>query len=217
MDLRTSLWYDDKEATGDNSLQSPGWSETMWRPSSCVDALNIGCDIRLGNLTLDRQWDCSVEISLDATRVTATNPRGRGSTWTTDSLLPQYGGGGVFAAQFDSNWIRSIYHIDTYLGVQKLVLNITFCGDWAGVPVIYHDRYASSGTVGVCHGNNVIEAGNPQYGDAYCELNYIKVYSLEGASLLSSSSQNYLSPSSGISTGAALTSATSTAVASATA
>ncbi|KZP14363.1 hypothetical protein FIBSPDRAFT_896619 [Athelia psychrophila] len=85
--LHTSLWYDDKEATGDNSLQCPGWSETMWRPSSCVNALNIGCDIRLGNLTLDRQWDCSVEIGLDATRVVRAKHHVRFTSFVTHSGL----------------------------------------------------------------------------------------------------------------------------------
>ncbi|KZP14448.1 glycoside hydrolase family 16 protein [Athelia psychrophila] len=158
-----------------------------------------------------------------------------GEAWlsiqTTDSLLPQYGaiehkqeearsprsltqtGYANLQASESANssilhtcaaYPGSIGHIDTYFDAQKLVLNISLCSDCCG-------------HVFVEYGNNVIEAGNPQYGDAYFELNYIKVYSLEGASLLSSSSHNYLSPSSAISTGAALTSAPSTVVASATA
>lgn len=46
------------------------------------------------------------------------------------------------------------------------------------------------------YGNNVIGPGSPQYDDAYFELNYIKGYTLDGVSLLSSSSLNYSSPSS---------------------
>ncbi|KZP05379.1 glycoside hydrolase family 16 protein [Athelia psychrophila] len=107
--------------------------------------------------------------------------------------------------------------IGTYFGAQKLVLDITLCGDWAGVPAIYNETCASAGTAGICYGNNVIGAGSPQYDDAYFELNYIKGYTLDSVSLLSSSSQNYSSPSSATSTGAALTSATSTGVATATA
>ncbi|KIK53744.1 glycoside hydrolase family 16 protein [Collybiopsis luxurians FD-317 M1] len=62
-------------------------------------------------------------------------------------------------------------NIAQYFQPQQLVLDITLCGVWAGVPSIY----SSTGCSGQCI-NNVIGSGNPVYNEAYWDISYIRTY-----------------------------------------
>ncbi|KAF7986305.1 hypothetical protein HWV62_35260 [Athelia sp. TMB] len=129
-------------------------------------------------------------------------------------------GGGVWAMQFDVSGINiwfwrstseSAIDISTwgnpsaqfpsatcnmqkYFGAQKIVVDITLCGVWAGANSTYRATCPSAGTTGICNINNVIGSGE-QYDDAYFEFNYIRGYTMDGVSIFSTESQNYSSPS----------------------
>jgi len=73
-------------------------------------------------------------------------------------------------------------------GPQQLVLDITLCGDWAGVPSVYNATCLGTGTTGLCYNDNVIGAGSPHYDNAYFEISSVKVYALSSvASSISAS------------------------------
>jgi hypothetical protein len=92
----------------------------------------------------------------------------------------------------------------------------------AGVPSVYNQTCANTGTTGQCVRNslhslplpslmplplalpstthsqtadNVFGAGSPRYNDAYFELNYVRGYTLDGVSISTSAAVNYSSPS----------------------
>jgi hypothetical protein len=94
----------------------------------------------------------------------------------------------------------------------QLVLDITLCGDWAGVPSVYNAT-CSGGTTGVCvsffgisanggltpstqYTDNVIGPGSPRYDNAYFQINYIRVYSVNGLTPSFSSSSYHTSTGS---------------------
>jgi len=78
-------------------------------------------------------------------------------------------------------------NITNYFTAQKLVLDVTLCGDWAGVPSVYNAT-CSGGTTGVCYTDNVIGPGSPRYDNAYFQINYVRVYVVDTiASSVSSS------------------------------
>lgn len=71
---------------------------------------------------------------------------------------------------------------------QQLILDITLCGDWAGVPSIYDSTCAGAGPTGSCYFDNVPGPGSPKYDDAYFEISYIRTYTTGGSAPLSTSS-----------------------------
>jgi len=85
-------------------------------------------------------------------------------------------------------------NIGQYFGAQKLIVDITLCGDWAGVPAIYNQTCSNTGPTGQCTADNVFGAGSPRYDNAYFEFNYIRGYTLPGVSLISTTAVNYSSP-----------------------
>lgn len=89
----------------------------------------------------------------------------------------------------------STCNITNYFTPQKLVLDITLCGDWAGVPSVYNAT-CSGGTTGVCYTDNVIGAGSPHYDNAYFQINYVRVYTVDGVTSSVSSSLHRTSTSS---------------------
>ncbi|KAE9388683.1 hypothetical protein BT96DRAFT_1073032 [Gymnopus androsaceus JB14] len=68
-------------------------------------------------------------------------------------------------------YVSSACNISEYFQPQNLVIDITLCGVWAGVPSIYN----STGCSGQCI-NNVIGTGNPIYNEAYWDISYIRTY-----------------------------------------
>jgi hypothetical protein len=76
--------------------------------------------------------------------------------------------------------------ISQYFGAQRLTVDITLCGVWAGLPVVYQKS-----CTGAC---TVSGPGSPQYDDAYFEFNYIRGYTLPGISVFSTRALNYSTP-----------------------
>jgi len=88
----------------------------------------------------------------------------------------------------------STCNITEFFTAQKLILDITLCGDWAGVPSVYNAT-CSGGTTGLCYTDNVIGAGSPRYDDAYFQINFVRVYTVDGLSSSISSSLHHTSTS----------------------
>ncbi|PCH43204.1 glycoside hydrolase family 16 protein [Wolfiporia cocos MD-104 SS10] len=100
--------------------------------------------------------------------------------------------------------------IETYFKPQQIVLDITLCGDWAGLDTIYPETCPISGggaaNASSCYLQNVINQGNQTaLATAYFEINYLKVFN----------SNETLVTSGGASSSVAAASATSEASASA--
>jgi len=58
---------------------------------------------------------------------------------------------------------------------QQLVLDITLCGVWAGIPPVYNPTCGNSGPTGLCYNDNVVGSG-ANYDNAYFEVSYVKTY-----------------------------------------
>lgn len=65
--------------------------------------------------------------------------------------------------------------IATFFTPQQLVIDITLCGDWAGVPAVYNSTCSNTGPTGLCYNDNVIGDGS-KYDDAYFEIKYLRAY-----------------------------------------
>ncbi|CCM04112.1 uncharacterized protein FIBRA_06272 [Fibroporia radiculosa] len=80
--------------------------------------------------------------------------------------------------------------ISKFVAPQQLVLDITLCGSWAGLASVYQETCPVNGTAGLntCYDNNVIDNGTPAYAEAYFEISYVKVFSLNETSTSTSSS-----------------------------
>ncbi|KAJ3806895.1 glycoside hydrolase family 16 protein [Lentinula aff. lateritia] len=68
-------------------------------------------------------------------------------------------------------YLSNACNITQYFQPQQLIIDITLCGVWAGVPSIYN----STGCSGQCI-DNVIGTGNPIYNNAYWDIAYIRTY-----------------------------------------
>ncbi|TFY62543.1 hypothetical protein EVJ58_g3801 [Rhodofomes roseus] len=69
---------------------------------------------------------------------------------------------------------------------QQLVLDITMCGDWAGVDTVYEDTCTIQGTANSssCYLQNVYNNGNQTaLASAYFSINYIKAFNANGVVL----------------------------------
>ncbi|EIM85938.1 uncharacterized protein STEHIDRAFT_58644 [Stereum hirsutum FP-91666 SS1] len=64
---------------------------------------------------------------------------------------------------------------DTF-GDQQLVIDITLCGDWAGLGTFYNATCGSLGRTGLCYNDTVIGDG-ANFDDAFFEINYLRAYS----------------------------------------
>ncbi|GJE86443.1 glycoside hydrolase family 16 protein [Phanerochaete sordida] len=69
---------------------------------------------------------------------------------------------------------------------QQLVIDITLCGDWAGVPAIYGPQCGSAGPTGSCYQDNVVGPGSPKYDEAYFEIKYVRTYTTLAAGAVAS-------------------------------
>jgi len=60
---------------------------------------------------------------------------------------------------------------------QQIVLDITLCGDWAGLPVAYNATCQHAGPTGSCYLDNVVGPGSSaHYDNAYFEVSYVKAF-----------------------------------------
>ncbi|KAJ7260640.1 glycoside hydrolase family 16 protein [Mycena rebaudengoi] len=69
----------------------------------------------------------------------------------------------------------STCNITQFFQPQKIIFDITLCGDWAGVPALY-----SNTCPGECIASNIIGPGSPTYDNAFFEISYIRAYGPEG-------------------------------------
>lgn len=67
-------------------------------------------------------------------------------------------------------------NISRYFTAQQLVIDITLCGVWAGIPTVYNPQCFNSGPTGLCYNDNVVGPGSPKYDNAYFEINYVRAY-----------------------------------------
>ncbi|SJL02682.1 uncharacterized protein ARMOST_06016 [Armillaria ostoyae] len=66
---------------------------------------------------------------------------------------------------------------------QKLILDITLCGDWAGIPSIFNTQCS-----GNCIQDYVMGPGSPKYDNAWFEISYLRTYTAIAGNSTSSSS-----------------------------
>nr|GAT59763.1 predicted protein [Mycena chlorophos]GAT59764.1 predicted protein [Mycena chlorophos] len=72
-------------------------------------------------------------------------------------------------------YVNTTCSIEQFFGPQKLVIDITLCGEWAGLPSYYNATCANTGPTGICYNDNVVGSG-ANYDQAYFELQYIRAY-----------------------------------------
>ncbi|THH13299.1 hypothetical protein EW146_g6908 [Bondarzewia mesenterica] len=71
-------------------------------------------------------------------------------------------------------------NIPQFFSAQQLVIDITLCGQWAGLPQVYTPACGNSGPTGRCYDDNVVGLGTPKYDNAYFEISYIRAYTTGG-------------------------------------
>lgn len=85
-------------------------------------------------------------------------------------------------------------NIPQFFTPQNLVIDITLCGNWAGIGPVYNATCGSSGPTGLCvsapfsrivhlitvifaqYPDNVVGPGSPKYDEAYFEISYVRAY-----------------------------------------
>ncbi|KAG9218256.1 hypothetical protein CCMSSC00406_0005937 [Pleurotus cornucopiae] len=70
-------------------------------------------------------------------------------------------------------------NITQFFSAQNIVLDITLCGSWAGLPEQYTPACGSSGPTGICYNDNVVGPG-ARFDDAFFEINYLRAYTTGG-------------------------------------
>jgi len=71
-------------------------------------------------------------------------------------------------------------NIPQFFSAQQLVIDITLCGNWAGIPPVYTPDCGNSGPTGLCYNDNVVGPGTPKYDEAYFEISYLRAYTTGG-------------------------------------
>ncbi|KAH7105114.1 glycoside hydrolase family 16 protein [Auriculariales sp. MPI-PUGE-AT-0066] len=74
-----------------------------------------------------------------------------------------------------------------YFTKQKIILNISLCGNWAGLPAVYNTTCSTgknplgnpnvpANSLQRCYLENVVGPGSPRYDNAYFDINAIRAY-----------------------------------------
>ncbi|KAJ6571815.1 hypothetical protein B0H19DRAFT_1372785 [Mycena capillaripes] len=74
-----------------------------------------------------------------------------------------------------ASYVNTTCTIEEFFGPQNLVIDITLCGEYAGIPEKYLETCAGTGPTGICYNDNVVGPGN-NYDEAYFELKYVRAY-----------------------------------------
>jgi len=74
-----------------------------------------------------------------------------------------------------ASYVNSTCTIEDFFGPQQLVIDITLCGEWAGLSSFYDETCANAGPTGICYNDNVVGSGT-NYDEAYFELQYVRAY-----------------------------------------
>jgi len=103
--------------------------------------------------------------------------------WPRDQLPPSVQNASPTSSMDLSDWgaPSAAYPTDScnmteFFTDQQLILDITLCGVWAGVPSIYNQTCMNQGTTGMCYTDSVVGPGSPKFDDAYFEIQYVRVY-----------------------------------------
>ncbi|KZT70709.1 glycoside hydrolase family 16 protein [Daedalea quercina L-15889] len=100
-----------------------------------------------------------------------------------------------------ANYTSADCDIAEYFAPQQIVLDITMCGDWAGVASIYESMCpitgATQANASSCYMQDVYNNGNQTaLATAYFEINYIKAFNANGTVLSASGSTTSVNPTS---------------------
>ncbi|KAJ7501949.1 glycoside hydrolase family 16 protein [Mycena galericulata] len=82
-------------------------------------------------------------------------------------------------------------NISQYFQPQQMVIDITLCGAWAGVPSLFADTCPGS-----CISDNIIGPGSPTYDNAYFEIQYIRTYGASSVDVATNTSSTNTSSTS---------------------
>ncbi|KAK7046716.1 Rhodanese domain-containing protein [Favolaschia claudopus] len=74
-----------------------------------------------------------------------------------------------------ASYINSTCTVENFFGPQKMFIDITLCGQYAGLPEQYLATCAGQGPTGKCYDDNVVGPGN-NYDNAYFEIKSIRAY-----------------------------------------
>ncbi|KAI6039626.1 glycoside hydrolase family 16 protein [Pisolithus marmoratus] len=85
-----------------------------------------------------------------------------------------------------ANYSSVTCNMTQFFTPQNLVLDITLCGDWAGLSADYDPTCGTAGPTGLCYNDCVVGPGSPRYDTAYWDISYIRTYTT-GVSVPSSS------------------------------
>ncbi|CAK5271233.1 unnamed protein product [Mycena citricolor] len=77
-------------------------------------------------------------------------------------------------------YVNTSCAIEQFFSPQNLVIDITLCGNWAGLPATYAETCAHTGPSGTCYTDNVVGNG-ANYDDAYFEIRSVRAYTTAAA------------------------------------
>ncbi|KAJ7637081.1 glycoside hydrolase family 16 protein [Roridomyces roridus] len=102
--------------------------------------------------------------------------------WTRSNVPPSIVGSTPTSSIDLSDWgppsasyVNTSCPIEQFFGPQKMVIDITLCGEWAGIPADYQQACAGAGPTGICYNDNVVGSG-ANYNDAYFEIKSVRTY-----------------------------------------
>lgn len=100
--------------------------------------------------------------------------------WTRDSVPDNIKNGGKTLDISSwgppmASYPSSTCEMEKYFTAQKIIIDITLCGVWAGIPSIYNATCKGTGPTGMCYPDNVIGPGD-NYDNAYFDINFIRTY-----------------------------------------
>jgi len=99
-----------------------------------------------------------------------------------------------------ANYTGGTCSINEYFEPQQIVLDITLCGNWAGVASIYDETCPVPGGANAtsCYITNVINNGSSALSDAYFEIAYVKTFVANGTVITPSGTASGTGASVGI-------------------
>ncbi|ORY30224.1 concanavalin A-like lectin/glucanase domain-containing protein [Naematelia encephala] len=101
-----------------------------------------------------------------------------------------------------AEYLSSTCDFSTYFTSQILTIDITLCGDFAGVPALLAETCPALQGDATCYTTYVINDQQATYANAYFEINYVAVYQASNASTSSTSGSSAATSSVSGSSGA---------------
>lgn len=94
------------------------------------------------------------------------------------SILAATADSGIDVSDFgtpSASYPSTTCNMPQFFSPQNLVIDITLCGSWAGVPSIYAATCSNTGPTGICYNDHVVGNG-ANYNEAYFEISYVRAY-----------------------------------------